>query len=315
VRISSIAVLVGIVISSAVPALAFYPSGTINRDLTYDNIRIIQRPRHLRVTGTLTNQTSRRIKVNGVIRFCTIHKEVLNSATIKAMLPPNGSIEFDRRLANDDYQQIQHAYTIEWDIQDDYRAAKHRRAHTYRRLEKSAGYGSTRISDSSVQVFGSGDHNSDPFELKAGFYITKVSHNGKHRCAIKLLHGDGTPPEIITDEIGYIVESKLIRVERDGNYRFSVSADGDWTVSMACQEPKAALKEESPDQNAAAKMSADEGSAGSIVIRLKNGHTIKADSCWEVGGKVHVSIYGGIMIVDQTDVREIIRSEASKPQK
>lgn len=65
-----------------VPSLAFYPSGTINNDITYDYIKLLPQRYSIRVSGVLYNKTSQPIKFDGVIKFVTIHEEILNSATI-----------------------------------------------------------------------------------------------------------------------------------------------------------------------------------------------------------------------------------------
>lgn len=233
-RISGIMVFVGIIALSSLPALAFYPGGTINSDLGYDNIVIIQLPHALRVTGKLINRTAHTIKASGVIKFCTIQKEVLNSATIKATVPSHGSIQFDRRLENNDSQRLQHAYTIEWDIKDHSRGPKHPKGRSNRHGGKSVGYARTRVSGPLVQI--------------------------------------------------------------------------------EYQEPKTASKAKTPDQRGATQMPGNCSSAGPVVIKLKNGQTLKADSCWEVDGKVNASLYGGIITFDKKDVQAIIRSEVVKSQ-
>jgi hypothetical protein len=70
-RISSVAVLVAIIVSSTIPAMAFYPSGTIDKNLSYDDVEITD---SFCVSGKINNRTSNPIKVNGAVSFVTIHK-------------------------------------------------------------------------------------------------------------------------------------------------------------------------------------------------------------------------------------------------
>ena len=87
-----------------------------------------------------------------------------------------------------------------------------------------------------------------------------------------------------------------------------VSADGEWTVSMEYQEQKAPNNQEVIDQATTTAIAND--SAEPVDIRLKSGRVIKADSCWEDGNKIKVSIYGGTMSYDKEEIQEILRSSA-----
>jgi len=160
-RISSIALTIAIIISFSFPAIAFHPSGSVNNDISYSNIEIIQQPYGLRVTGTLSNSTSQPIKVDGVIKFVTIHKEVLKSASIYETIPPHGAIQFDCRLEKNNYKQIQHCYKIEWDVKDYSHTSDRRKASPKTPETKSIGYSSTRASDSFIKASGKGNHNSE----------------------------------------------------------------------------------------------------------------------------------------------------------
>ncbi len=305
-RISSIAVLISIVVSSSIPAFAFYPSGSVNKDISYSNIELIQQSYSVRVTGTLSNKTNKPIKLNGKILFVTIHKDVLNSATIYETIPPHGSVQFDRHLKKNNFKRIKHCYKLEWEVKDYSRERSRSKSTQSKPKRESIGYSNTRASDSYISITGKGNHNSDQFRMRTGLYIAKVSHTGKYHCGIKLLHSDGTHAELITNEIGYIVESKAVRIDEDGYYLLDVSADGDWTVSMEYQKPKTVQQEKTADLDSTTQVGDSRGASNPVVIKLKNGRTMKADSYWEEGDKLKVSIYGGIMSVSKKDVDEII---------
>ena len=151
-----------------------------------------------------------------------------------------------------------------------------------------------------VQVAGNGKHNSDQFDLKAGLYIVKVSHTGKRYCGIWLLAADGDAKELITNGTGYIIESKAVKLEHSGNYLFNVEADGAWTIHMEYQAPKI-VEQPQPIEHQAPTAA----SSKPVTIKLKSGRIIKADTYWEEGSKLKVSIYGGIMSIDRNDVVEV----------
>ena len=179
--------------------------------------------------------------------FVTIHRDALNSGKIYETIPANGSAQFNCRLDKNNFRQIQHCYKLEWDVKDYARTRDRFKSSRTKPEKKSVGYSNTRASDAYISVSGKANHNSDQFKLMTGLYIAKVSHTGSGLCTIWLLHSDGTKDELITNEIGYIVESKALRVDENGYYLLNVSADGDWTVNMEYQEPKTAMQDDVED--------------------------------------------------------------------
>lgn len=301
-RISSVAVFIGILVSSTIPALAFYPSGTIKKGLSYDSVEIT---RGHYVSGKLYNRTNKPVKVEGLIKFLTIHRQLINYARIYVTVPPNDSARFHCRLVKNNYKEIKHAYSLKWDVACS-SPVDRRRSYRIEPHSKSTDYGNTRASGAYVKVFGRGNYSSDQFELKTGLYIVKVSHTGKHRCRIILLRSDGSFAWNITNGTGYIVESRNVQIEGDGYFLLEVLADGDWTVSIEYHEPNTAQGSGTPGRNAAGGIPDNSGSADPVVIKLKNGRTLHADSYWEEGDKLKVSIYNAVMTVDKKDVKEIV---------
>lgn len=301
-RISSVAVLVGIIFSSTIPAMAFYPSGTIDKNLSYDSIEITER---FSVSGKIYNRTSKPIEMNGAAIFVTIHKQLINYARIHVIVPPNGSARFNCRLAKKDHKQTKNAFDLRWYIMDYSTATKRHKPRQiepkYKSKNKSSGYASTSTSGAFAKVFGTGSHNSDPFELKYGLYLVKVSHVGKRDCRINLIHQNGGLVSNITNGSGYILESKTVKIEWGGYFFLDVFADGDWTVSMEYQAPEGTQNSELSDQN----LPINSGTFDPVMIVLKNGRAIHADYYWEAGDKLKVSINGAIMTIDKKDVKEI----------
>lgn len=304
-RISSVAVLVCIIVLSTIPAMAFYPSGTIDKNLSYDSIEITGR---FSVSGKIYNRTSTPIKVNGAVIFVTIHKQVINYARIIVTVPPNGSARFHGRLARKDHKQTKNAYDLKWYIMGYSTATKrHKLPHIvpkYKSNKRANGHASTRASGAFVKAFGTGSHNSDPFELEYGLYEVKVSHVGKRDCRVNLIRQNGGLVSNITNGSGYILESKTIKIEWDGYFYLDVFADGDWTVSMEHQASEGAQNSEFSDRN----IPFNSGTSNPVMIVLKNGRTIHADYYWEAGDKLKVSINDAIMTIDKKDVKEIAAS-------
>jgi hypothetical protein len=301
-RIWSVAVLIGIIVLSTIPAMAFYPSGTLDQNLSYDSVEITD---SFCVSGKINNRTSKPIKVDGAVIFATIHKQVINYARINLTVPPKGSARFRSPLAKRDHKQTRNAYELRWYIRDYSTTTKRHKPHQnvpeYKSNNRSSGYANTRTSGAFIKAFGTGSHNSDPFELKYGLYTVKVSHVGKSTCRINLVHQNGGLASNITNGSGCILESKTVRIEWGGFYYLDVFADGDWTVSMEYQAPEGAQDSELSDRN----MPDSSGASNPVMIVLKNGRTMHADYYWEAGDKLKVSIYGAIMTIDKKDVKEI----------
>ena len=304
-KISSVAVLVGIIVSSTIPAMAFYPSGTIDKNLSYDSIKIDG----LWVSGKLYNRTGNSINVEGAVRFVTIHKQVINYAQINVTVPAKSSALIYSRLVNNNHKQTKNAYDLQWDILD-YKAAAHRpvphhHVPTYK-YSKSSGYSNTKASEAFINVFGKGNHKSDQFELKNGRYFVRVSHVGEHHCRIDLIHRDEAVRSNITNGGSYIVESKTIKIDWGGYFYLDVFADGDWTVSMEYQGPDTDQDSESANRNSAGNRRNSGGSSNPVVIKLKNARTIHADYYWEEGDKLKVAINDAIMTIAKKDIKEIV---------
>lgn len=299
-RISRVVVLCGIMISSTIPAMAFYPSGKIDKNLSYDGIEIAD---SLQVSGKLINRTREPIRVEGAVVFVTIHKQVINYAPIKVTVPSKGSARFQSRLAGSNAKQTRNAFDLKWYLRTYSTPDKPRRPHpngpNYKK-NRSGGYSNTSVSGAYVKVFGKGNQKSDPFELKNGLYVVKVSHVGRHHCRISLVHRDEGLAANITNGGGTILESKNVAIEWGGTFFLDVFADGDWTVSMEYQKPDAP-----PDWNSEENTPDNGGASIPVVITLKNGRTIHADYYWEAGDKLKASIRGAIMTIEKKDVKDI----------
>jgi hypothetical protein len=304
-RISSAAVLVGIIVSSTIPAMAFYPSGTIDKNLSYDSIEIDG----FWVSGKLYNRSSKPIRVDGAVRFVTIHKQVINYAQINVTVPPKGFTSILGRLVNNNHKQTKNAYDLQWNILDYSRATNRfipRPNVPKYKYSRSSGYANTRASEAFINVFGKGNHKSDQFALKYGRYVVKVSHIGEHHCRIDLIHRDEGIITNITNGGSYILESKTIKIDWGGYFYLDVFADGDWTVRMEYQEPEAAQDSEFPDQNSAGKIQNIGGTPNPVVIKMKNERTIHADYYWEEGDKIKVAINDAIITIAKKDIKEIV---------
>jgi hypothetical protein len=308
----SIGVIVGIVMLSAIPVLAFYPSGRINVDLSYSNITISKKSYSPKVFGIISNHRNYPITVSGKILFCNIHKMVLNSASIYETVPAHGRVHFERYLENNSHRD---AFQIIWQIKNYSKPTASNQSSVQKEQKQSIAAASTRASEKFVRVVGNGKHHSEQFVLRKGLYTAKINHNGEGHFAVKLLHTNGELFNLLVNEIGSLAAAKAVRIDEDGYYLMDVSADAEWTVSLEYQEQKEIEQEEASDQNQTIQVADSSSSTDAFVIKLKNGRTMKADSYWEAGDELKVSIYGGIMTIKKFDVQEIVSPVKNSPEK
>ena len=94
-----------------------------------------------------------------------------------------------------------------------------------------------------INLSGTGDHVSSPFELLSGITLLHATHNGSGEFTIKIL--GGPVPELSTKTIGAYTGTRIHTVGKrkipgtglkPGSYTLGISADGDWTAKITQHE-------------------------------------------------------------------------------
>jgi hypothetical protein len=91
-----------------------------------------------------------------------------------------------------------------------------------------------------IKKSGKGDQASTKFELQAGLSTWQITHDGRSNVQISLLKGDGKEVDMPLNEIGRYNGTKVVRVNKAGEYLLNVKADGKWTVTIEQPRPTTA---------------------------------------------------------------------------
>ena len=79
---------------------------------------------------------------------------------------------------------------------------------------------------------GKGQQASEVFYLDKGLARFEMTHDGDSNFAVWLLDDEGDKVELLVNEIGEFDGSKAISISKGGIYLLSISADGNWEISI-----------------------------------------------------------------------------------
>jgi len=91
-----------------------------------------------------------------------------------------------------------------------------------------------------ITLSGSGQEASDIFELIEGVAIFELENTGSGHFGIWLMDDMGNNVELLVNEIGPFDGSKIVRIDREGEYILDVSAQGSWEVTIKQPRPTTA---------------------------------------------------------------------------
>ncbi len=83
------------------------------------------------------------------------------------------------------------------------------------------------------QITGRGQQVSQVLALTEGLARIQMTHDGQSNFAIWLLDENGSPVDLLVNEIGSFDGSTALQIPGDGNYILDVAADGNWTIAIA----------------------------------------------------------------------------------
>lgn len=288
----------------AEPALGYSSNGRINSNVTYKYFQIVNARYRPHMTGTLESTTDKPVIINGTIRLHNIHGELIDSAKIYKTIPPYGSIDFNMILTHSNYNTAQSAYDIVWDLKEYPDKTKPRKKHKTEH-EKPTGYSTTRALDSYVKVSGKGRHNSEHFKLKAGTYIVKTEYTGKRHIMINLLRKDRTLKKLIAEGVGNLSEYQTLHIDKDDDFYLNIYSFGSWMVSFELQNETSQKALDDTNKGEEPRGLNCESTGNPVIITLKNGNTLKADSYWDDGDKIRIAIFGNTMSLYKKDIQKI----------
>lgn len=87
---------------------------------------------------------------------------------------------------------------------------------------------------------GTGQQAAGPVTLNPGLVVATMSHQGSSNFAVTVLDDQGQPVELLANVIGSFDGSKAFRAE-GGSFVLDVTADGNWSVTLAQPGPPAGL--------------------------------------------------------------------------
>lgn len=93
-----------------------------------------------------------------------------------------------------------------------------------------------------INLSGSGQMATDPFNLESGLSIFRMTHQGSRNFSVKLLDQNGRPAgldSLLANEIGPFEGSQAVQAKA-GQYVLDIQADGPWTVTIEQPRPSTA---------------------------------------------------------------------------
>ena len=79
---------------------------------------------------------------------------------------------------------------------------------------------------------GTGQQASEMFYLDTGLARFEMTHDGDHNFIVWLLDDDGNQIDLLVNKVGEFDGSKAVSIRKGGNYLLSISADGNWEISI-----------------------------------------------------------------------------------
>ena len=79
---------------------------------------------------------------------------------------------------------------------------------------------------------GKGQQVSEVFYLDKGLARFEMTHDGDSNFAVWLLDNEGDKVDLLVNEIGEFDGSKAVSISKGGIYLLSISADGNWEISI-----------------------------------------------------------------------------------
>ena len=79
---------------------------------------------------------------------------------------------------------------------------------------------------------GTGQQASEMFYLDKGLARFEMTHDGDRNFIVWLLDDDGNQIDLLVNKIGEFDGSKAVSIRKGGNYLLSISADGNWEISI-----------------------------------------------------------------------------------
>jgi len=112
-------ILLTLLLIYATPALSFYSHGSINAQLSYQNIEVFptSSKHYMKVRGYIKNNSKHECYLSAYIQFCNIHKTIINSARIVENIKSGQTLSFESFLKKgENYRDTKGAHHINWDI-------------------------------------------------------------------------------------------------------------------------------------------------------------------------------------------------------
>jgi len=79
---------------------------------------------------------------------------------------------------------------------------------------------------------GTGQQASEMFYLDTGLARFEMTHDGDRNFIVWLLDDDGNQIDLLVNKVGEFDGSKAVSIRKGGNYLLSISADGNWEISI-----------------------------------------------------------------------------------
>jgi len=79
---------------------------------------------------------------------------------------------------------------------------------------------------------GTGQQASEMFHLDTGLARFEMTHDGDRNFIVWLLDDDGNQIDLLVNKVGEFDGSKAVSIRKGGNYLLSISADGNWEISI-----------------------------------------------------------------------------------
>ncbi|MFA6255883.1 MAG: hypothetical protein WC606_01745 [Candidatus Absconditabacterales bacterium] len=93
-------------------------------------------------------------------------------------------------------------------------------------------------SDGGITLSDVGTKITSSIHLTKGLHKFKLSYNGESNFAVTLLDSEGNYIALLANEIGDTESSIGVKIEKEGDYSFNVTADGSWTIVVDYSTPR-----------------------------------------------------------------------------
>ncbi|MEI6426312.1 MAG: hypothetical protein WCO66_03065 [Candidatus Absconditabacteria bacterium] len=93
-------------------------------------------------------------------------------------------------------------------------------------------------SNKEITLTDAGKKITSSIHLTQGLHKFKLSYNGESNFSVTLLDSEGNYIALLANEIGDTSSSIGVKIEKEGDYLFNVTAEGTWTITTDYSTPR-----------------------------------------------------------------------------